>query len=98
MKSDFVGIEEADLISSEAKPKISSELCEDFTVRSTISLNIRVAILYYELIMVQQFCTLTQKSLISGAFRVFRGQKYPSFTSAPFLEPFGLEPLTISHL
>ena len=29
-------------------PKISSELCEDFIVRSTISLNIRVAILYYE--------------------------------------------------
>ena len=40
MKSDFVEIEEADLI--------SSELCEDFIVRSTISLNIRVAILYYE--------------------------------------------------
>ena len=27
--------------------------------------------MYYELITVQQFCTLTQKSLISGAFRVF---------------------------
>ena len=46
MKSDFVGIEEADLISSEAKPKISSELCEDFTVPSTISLYIQVAFLH----------------------------------------------------
>ena len=34
MKSDFVGIKEADLISSEAKSEISSELCEDFTVRN----------------------------------------------------------------
>ena len=43
-----------------------------------------------------QFCTLTQKSLISGAFRVFRGKKQPPFNIAPFLEPFGLEPVTFS--
>jgi hypothetical protein len=33
--------------------------------------------------------------LISGAFRVFRGKKQPSFTIAPFSEPYGLEPATL---
>ena len=37
-----------DLISSEAKPKISSKQSKDFTVQFTISLNIRVAFLFYE--------------------------------------------------
>ena len=46
-------------------------------------------------IMGQQFCTPTQKSLISRAFRVFRGKKHHPFTIAPFLEPFGLEPATL---
>ena len=38
MKSDFVGIGEADLISSEAKAEDFIRACEDFIVRSTISL------------------------------------------------------------
>ena len=38
MKSDFVGIGEADLISSEAKAEDFIRACEDFIVQSTISL------------------------------------------------------------
>ena len=38
MKSDFGGIEEADLISSEAKAEDFIRACEDFIVQSTISL------------------------------------------------------------
>ena len=37
MKSDFVGIEEADLISSEAKPKISSALADFILASARIS-------------------------------------------------------------
>ena len=44
--------------------------------------------------MVQQFCTLTQKSLIFKGFSCFRGKKQPPFTISPFLEPFGLERVT----
>jgi hypothetical protein len=44
--------------------------------------------------MVQQFCTLTQKPLIFGAFCVFRGKKHPLFTIAPLPRPFGLEGAT----
>ena len=48
MKSDFVGIGEADFISSEAKAEDSIRACEDFIVRSTISLkNIQVYALIY---------------------------------------------------
>ena len=32
------------------------------------------------------------------AFCVFRGKKHHPFTIAPFLEPFGLEPTTFSHI
>ena len=38
MKSDFVGLGEADLISSEAKAEDFIRVCEDFIVQSTISL------------------------------------------------------------
>ena len=38
MKSDFVGLGEADLISSEAKAEDFIRACEDFIVQSTISL------------------------------------------------------------
>jgi hypothetical protein len=38
MESDFVGIGEADLISSKAKAEDFIQACEDFIVQSTISL------------------------------------------------------------
>ena len=41
MKSDFVGIGEADLISSEAKAEDFIRACEDFIVQRTISLKIQ---------------------------------------------------------
>ena len=56
----------------------------------------KVAFLYYEHIMVQQFCTLTQKSLNFKGFSCFWGKKYIPFTIAPFLRAFVLEPVTFS--
>ena len=47
MKSDFVGIGEADLISSEAKAEDFIRACEDFIVQSTISLKMQGCALIY---------------------------------------------------
>ena len=47
MKSDFVGLGEADLISSEAKAEDFIRACEDFIVQSTISLKMQGYALIY---------------------------------------------------
>ena len=47
MKSDFVGIGAADLISSEAKAEDFIRACEDFIVQSTISLIYKTYALIY---------------------------------------------------
>ena len=45
-------------------------------------------------VFVQPYCTLTQKPLITGGLFVFSRKKRLSFTVAPFIESYGLEPLT----
>ena len=53
-----------------------------------IGVILRVAFLYYEHIMGQQFCTLTQKSLIFKGFFVFLGIKIPLFHHCTFSPTF----------